>query len=89
MGKIRIPLTSFIDFALTSGTPQITVMRRVKTMLEGGYQQSFDYYRRLRDAIIQMHKQDKPTGDLDDVLSFVGDKAKFENYQLCIREYRK
>lgn len=85
----KISLTSFIDFVHKSGTPKMTCVRKVKGQYDAGYQIEHDYWRLLREKIIEVFKGGKPLENLSDVLNYVQKSDKFDNYSARIRGIRK
>lgn len=51
----RISLTDFVDFVTRSGMPKLTKVRQLKR--RGEYNTLHDFYRPLREAIIQAHAE--------------------------------
>src|SRR5258708_40102907 len=49
----NIPLTEFIDFVVSTGTPRLTKVRQAKC--KGDYDPRFDYWKQLREAIVAFH----------------------------------
>jgi hypothetical protein len=85
---ISVSLTDFVDFAISSGTPKLTKVREVMRRPE--YQPAFDYWKLLRDRIVQLHSNG--TFDVAKLESFaktVGDIKKRGRYQKCVRGYKK
>jgi hypothetical protein len=89
----EITLTTFLDFVNAAGSPKITVVRKAKKQYLEGYKQSFDYWKRLRDAIIKMHSEELPRSSLDKFLAEFAqeknDTAKAAHYKECIDGYKK
>lgn len=53
-----VPLSAFVDYALCAGTSRITQVREYQ---RGG---RFDFYRSLRETIVDMHRAGSPPGVL-------------------------
>jgi hypothetical protein len=89
----EISLTTFVDFVNAAGSPKITVVRTAKRQYMDGYKQSFDFWKRLRDAIVRMHAEQLPRSSLDEFLAdFVQEKqdvSKAARYKECIDGYKK
>ena len=83
-----ISLTTFVDFVLSSGTPKITKVRDAKRQYADGYSQGKDYYKKLREKIVYIHKKRDSLEKLDDILAGVHPK-KLSNYRERINSYRK
>lgn len=85
----EISLTTFVDFVLASGTPRITCVRRAKSIYSQEYSPAFDFWRKLRIAIIEMHEQEESRTTLDNVLDGLIDAKKRLLYADCIRSYKE
>ena len=77
---IQISLTSFVDFVSKSGTPKVTVVQNVITQLREGYDPVKDFWKTLRDAIVEMHRHKKPKSDLDMTLKRLTDVRRSAAY---------
>jgi hypothetical protein len=87
MAKVKkVSLTTFVDFVSKSGTPKITVVRQFKN--GDPYHPAFDFYKGVRDAIIDVHEHGKPKKALDAVLVGLNAK-KVQQYTAVIRGHRK
>lgn len=85
---IKISLTDFVDFVISSGTPKLTKVRQLKR--RGEYRPAFDYWKNLRDEIIEFHKRNmNDKNRLDEVLESVVDEKKIERYKECLRGYKR
>lgn len=82
---VKLTLTSFIDFVHKSGTPKITCVRKLKDQYGVDYKIEHDYWRLLREKIVQVFKDDKPLEDLYSVTEEVRKRDKLVNFQICIR----
>jgi hypothetical protein len=49
--SVRVTLTEFIDFLVTSGTPRITQARAVRSRRLSGYSPQSDFYKSFRDCV--------------------------------------
>lgn len=87
MAKVKkVSLTTFVDFVLKSGMPKITVVRQFKN--GDPYQPAFDFYKAVREAIVDVHENAKPKKALDAVL--VGlDPKKVQQYTAVITGHKK
>ena len=77
-----ISLTTFIDFVSKSGTPKMTVVRNAKAQ-EGNYRPSTDFWRYLRERIIEYHDF------IDGALVLVSDRNRLNNFPSAIAQYKK
>jgi hypothetical protein len=82
-----VSLTTFVDFVSKSGTPKITVVRHFKH--GAAYHPAFDFYRPLRDAIVQVHAHGKPKKTLDDLVTALADPRKVEAYAAVVRGHKR
>ncbi len=78
-----VSLTTFVDFVCKSGTPKATVVRSWKNKDE--YSVATDYYKRLRDAIADYHKNGV---SLAAVVANASE-SKQENYETIAAGHRK
>jgi hypothetical protein len=60
----KVSLTYFVDFVLSSGTPKLTGVREYKERRD---ELSKDFYRPMREAIVEMHRKGQRFAILDDV----------------------
>ncbi len=85
---IKISLTDFVDFVISSGTPKLTKVRQLKR--RGEYRPAFDYWKNLRVEIIDFHKRNmNDKSRLDEVLESVVDEKKIGGYKECLRGYKR
>jgi hypothetical protein len=88
VARVAVSLTTFVDFAATTGLAKVGAVQRAKSRYARGYLSSFDYWLTLRNAITSLHSEDRPSATLDQVL--VGlNEGKVGNYRLCIDGYKK
>lgn len=85
----EISLTSFVDFVIKSGVPRLTLVRDTKKKHDEPYNKARDYYRKIRDKIIEIHKNKDNIVKLNNLMDDVLDKNKQENYPLLISNYIK
>lgn len=86
---LEISLTTFVDFVSKVGTPRITYVKKAKKLYSEGYHPAIDFWRPLRNAIIEMHKQNEPINYIDRVLSELHDTKKLNLYPELIDQYKK
>ncbi len=84
-----ISLTTFVDFVIESGTPRITCVRQAKKLYEGGYSPMFDFWKPLREAILEMHREGLPKSCLSEVLARPLDPKKRASYAERIQSYNR
>ena len=82
----RVSLTYFVDFVLKVGTPKLSGVKEFK---EHRYDHLTDFYKPLREAIVDMHEKGKPDRALDDFLGTLTDERKRRIFPGLIEEYRK
>lgn len=85
---MEIPLTSFTDFVLKSGSPKMTSAKKIKSQLDEVYDPVGDYYKRFREALQELHQNSLPKGDL---LKIIGElpSNKVINYSTMVDGYKK
>lgn len=85
---MEVPLTSFIDFVLKSGSPKMTCAKLIKEQMQEVYDPAKDYYKRFRDAVQEMHIKKKDKSELSKIIGLLPD-SKNGNYQSMISGYKK
>lgn len=81
----RISLTYFVDFILATGTPKL---RGVRDYKERKDELASDFYRPIRQAIIQMHRHGLSASTLDEVCRNETDETRKKHYPRVIAGYR-
>jgi hypothetical protein len=82
----KISLTYFVDFVLKAGTPKLTGVREFKEQKDELYT---DFYRQVREAIVDMHRSGKSTSVLDVFLAAQHDERRRRIYPSIVNGYRK
>lgn len=82
-----VSLTDFIDIVSSSGTPKATKVAEIKR--RGDYEVVTDFWKQLREGIINLHKRDSPVAELQNVLTRLTDQKKLDNYPEAISGYMK
>ena len=78
-----VSLTTFVDFVSKAGTPKATVMRKWKE--SGEYDVVTDFYKRVREAIVEYHKNGMPIDT-----AFPGcDKKKLPHFDSIVAGHKK
>jgi hypothetical protein len=85
--SIHISLTDFVDFTATAGSPRLTKVRRIKT--RGEYHPSHDFWKLLREEIVDVHRRGAPKTELDDMVARITDAKKLARYPECVRAYKR
>lgn len=81
----RLSLTDFVDIVSKSGTPKATNVAKVKH--RPGYEPATDFYKPLRDRIIDTHRNNLSLKNLEKLLSSLSDQKKLKNYPAVIEGY--
>lgn len=81
-----ISLSYFVDFVLTSGTGKLTSVKQLK---QGKDERFTDFYRPVREAIVDMHEKGLDTGVLDDLLTSLVDPREKRIFPKVVSGYRK
>ncbi|MCC6558900.1 MAG: hypothetical protein IT372_38725 [Polyangiaceae bacterium] len=82
----KISLTYFVDFVLKAGTPKLAGVREFKERKD---ELTFDFYRQVRDAIVDMHRSGKPDSVLDEFLAAQHDDRRRRIYPSIVNGYRR
>jgi hypothetical protein len=82
----NLSMTCFVDFALKAGTPKLTGVKEVK---ERRNELFTDFYRQVREAIVDMHRTGKSPAVLDDFLAAQHDERRRRIYPHIVNGYRK
>jgi hypothetical protein len=85
----EISLTEFVDFAIKSGTPKLTEVKRIKAQHKAGYHPTRDYWLKLREGIVEMHQQGQPKSALDASVKGIDDANKQNTYPEMAKAYKK
>ena len=86
---IQISLTEFVDFVTKSGTPKLTLVKRVKERHAVGYDPRTDFYKPLRDGIVALHKSGKSKNAFDSLAKGLSDQKKMTAYPDLVKGYKK
>ena len=82
----RVSLTYFVDFVLKVGTPKLSGVKEFK---EHRYDHLTDFYKPLREAIVDMHEKGKPFRAIDDFLGTLTDERKRRIFPGLVESYKK
>lgn len=85
---MQVPLTSFIDYVLKSGTPKKTCADKIKVQLSEPYDPAKDYYKRFREAVQELHAGERDKKELVKIIGELPDK-KLDNYNAMVAGYKK
>lgn len=82
----RISLTYFVDFVLKAGTPKLTGVREFKENKDELYT---DFYKPVREAIVEMHRTGVSDKCLDQFLGSLTDERRKRIYPSIVEGYRR
>ncbi len=82
----KISLSYFVDFVLKAGTPKLTGVREFKENKDELYT---DFYKQVREAIIEMHKTGASDACLDQFLAAQTDERRRRIYPSVVEGYRR
>jgi hypothetical protein len=80
---VTISLTTFTDFVAATGTARLTKVRNAKRFYEAGYAPQRDYYKPLKDRIVDSFADGWDRTLLARLLEEVDDPKKLANYEAC------
>jgi hypothetical protein len=83
----RISLTDFVDIVSKSGTPKATKVAQIKNRPD--YEPAVDFYKPLREFIVDHHKRALPKFASAEALASIADPKKMTNYPEAIDGYRR
>lgn len=83
----RMSLTDFVDVVSKSGTPKANKVAQIKNRPD--YEPAVDFYKPLRQFIVDNHKKALGKFSATDILASVTDPKKMANYPAAIEGYRK
>lgn len=83
----HVSLTYFVDFAMKSGMPKLAVVRDFKEREE--YEPVADFYKLVREAMMQAHKEAQPKKFLDRFYASVKDEKRRKVYLDVLRGYKR
>lgn len=85
--KPVISFTDFVDFYLKVGEARATHVRQVKE--RGPYEPAFDFYKRLREGILEYHAGGQPFSYLQNLAASQTDEKKATAYPEVVAGYKK
>ncbi|MCC6557012.1 MAG: hypothetical protein IT372_29015 [Polyangiaceae bacterium] len=85
----KLSMTYFVDFALKAGTPKIGDVKEFKERKERKDELFTDFYRQVREAIVDMHRAGKSPAALDDFLAAQHDERRRRIYPHVVNGYKK
>jgi len=81
-----VSMTTFADFVMKSGTPKATVVKRWKHKPD--YSPSTDYYRGLREAIVESHSTNSGFDPIDRAVAN-SSQSRSSNYKAMAKSYKR
>jgi hypothetical protein len=81
----RISLTYFVDFVLATGAPKLRGVRDYKGRKDD---LCSDFYRPIREAVVNMHRQGLSASTLDNVCRNETDETRKKHYSRVVAGYR-
>lgn len=83
-----VSLTYFLDFVSTSGSPKLTVVRKFK--IKDPYDPRQDFWKRLREGIVEFHKSGQTNKNwLDRLAKGLTDQKKLGLYPDNVKQYKR
>jgi hypothetical protein len=83
----RVSLTYFVDFVMKSGTPKLSVARDFKE--RDKYEPFTDFYKNMRGALVEAHKDATPKKALDRFLASVQDEKRRKVYPAIVKGHKR
>jgi hypothetical protein len=83
----QISLTDLVDIVSTSGTPKATKVAKVKARPD--YEPAHDFYKPLRERIVDVHRDGDPKTVFTAFLQNIADPRKRANYPSAVTGYKK
>jgi hypothetical protein len=87
MSRVKISSTDFVDFINKKGTRKITKVKEVNN--RGEYNPAFDFYRGLRNQIIDTLKYNRESVNITDYVNELNDSKKRANYDNVSKGFLK
>jgi hypothetical protein len=84
---VDLSLADFIDIASKSGISKTNAILRIKN--RPPYHPAFDYYKSIREHIIELHKTNGGKKDMLDFKELTTDAKKWEAYSMLLSCYKK
>lgn len=82
-------MTVFVDYLVKAGTPKQTVVKQAKSQASVDYDPSHDFWKVLRDGIVDMHKHGRPVATLAQLQASIAHPPKLNRYPAAIAGYKK
>ena len=81
-----ISLTSLVDFVSKAGAPKQTCAAKIKAQLAAGYDPARDYYRGIREAIIETHQEGMGKSHITTAVQSASPR-RYSTYEELARDY--
>ncbi len=75
-----ITLTQLVDVVSKAGTPKVTCVKKIKSQLESPYDPRSDFYKILREAIVEAHAGGRGKAHISSAISNVTDPRRLTQY---------
>ncbi|MEP7219222.1 MAG: hypothetical protein ABI876_09910, partial [Bacteroidota bacterium] len=83
----QISLTDFVDIVSKAGRPKATKVLQVKDRPD--YEPAFDFYKPLRDHIVETHRAGYDKKSISNVITGLTDPKKVKSYPDLVAGYKK
>lgn len=85
---VDISMTRFVDFVIKSGSPKLTSVRTTKKQLAETYSPAKNYWKQLKEAILEDLEKETGFASLDAAVSTASANRK-ENYRNAAKGYKR
>ena len=86
---MEVRLTTFMDFVAAEGTAKVTSVREAKAKYGQAYSPLTDFYKGVRETIIDLHESSRSKALLDTFLTKVEDGRKQPHYAAVVAGYKR
>ena len=83
----NLSLTDLVDIVSAAGTAKANKAKQIKK--RPAYNPAFDFYKKIREAIVCTHRNFSPKANLDDCLDSISHKKKQTAYPQVVGGYKK
>ncbi len=83
---MQITSTTYMDFLLRTSIARLRVVREARAQYEAGYQQGHDYYRRMREGVVDMHRSGRGPEALWQIVE-AAPSRKRSSFEACAQGY--
>jgi hypothetical protein len=84
----NLTLTDFTDIAEKDGQQKVTQINKVRKRRRAGYQVQCDFYKKFRQEIVKVHRENQPLSNLNFLVNGIKDRRKVGNYSSAISAYQ-